>query len=192
MVKILGISGSVSRPSRTASLVREILAAFPREAGLETGQLDLADVAPDLFKALTRADLRGRNSEIVHAVEQADLLVVATPVYRASYTGALKHLFDLVDHEAFAGKPVILAATGGTLLHGLITEHQLRPLFGFLGALTLPTTIYAVEQDFTTHQLTSAKISERIARVVGEALAQLAVRPSGAVTIPVLKLAASG
>ena len=98
---------------------------------------------------------------------------MASPVYRASYTGALKHLFDLVHHLPFAGKPVILAATGGTPLHGLVTEHQLRPLFGFLNTLTLPTTVYAVESDFDGYQLTSTKVLERIDRVVAEAKAQL-------------------
>ena len=68
-------------------------------------------------------------------------------------TGALKHLFDLVDHRTFAGKPVALAATGGSLMHGLVTEHQLRPLFGFLNAPTLPTTVYAVESDFDDYRV---------------------------------------
>ncbi len=71
---------------------------------------------------------------------------------------------------------MILAATGGTPLHGLVTEHQLRPLFGFLNALTLPTTLYAVEQDFTDYRLTNEKISARIDRAAAEAKAQLALR----------------
>jgi FMN reductase len=172
-LKILGVSGSVNRPSRTTALVREVLGRFANDSRLETDLIELAEAAPPLFAALTRNQLQGRAAEIVRAVEQADLLVVATPVYRASYTGALKHLFDLVHHEHFAGKPVLLAATGGTPLHGLVTEHQLRPLLGFLNALTLPTTLYAVEQDFTDYQLTSEKISNRIARAVAEATLQL-------------------
>jgi FMN reductase len=100
-------------------------------------------------------------------------LVIGTPVYRASYTGALKHLFDLVHHEAFLGKPVILTATGGSHLHGLVTEHQLRPLFGFLNALTLPTKVYAVETDFLDYRVSSQKILDRADRAVGEALTQL-------------------
>ena len=106
------------------------------------------------------------------AVEEADLLVVGSPVYRASYTGALKHLFDLVDHRSLQGKPIILAATGGSSLHGLMPEHQLRPLFGFFNALTLPTTIYAVEGDFHDYALVSGKVRDRIERAIGEALQQ--------------------
>jgi FMN reductase len=173
-LKILGISGSVSHPSRTATLVRAIVDGFAEDDRLETDVVELADAAPHLFAALTRNALHGRAAEIVHEVEQADLLVIGTPVYRASYTGALKHLFDLVHHQYFTGKPVILAATGGTKLHGLVTEHQLRPLFGFLNALTLPTAIYAVEQDFADYRLANEKISARIARAVEEGKAQLA------------------
>ena len=172
-LSILGLSGSPTRPSRTTALVQEILTRLALATGQTTRLIEFADAAPVLFKALTPAQLTGEAKALVHSVEQADLLVVASPVYRASYSGALKHLFDLVHHLPFAGKPVILAATGGTPLHGLVTEHQLRPLFGFLNALTLPTTVYAIESDFTDYRLTSGKVFDRIDRAVEEARAQL-------------------
>jgi FMN reductase len=172
-LKVVGLSGSVNRPSRTTSLIRHILQAVEGELGYQACLIELAEEAPHLFRALTRARLEGRSAEIVRCVEGADLLIVGTPVYRASYTRALKHLFDLVHHQYFAGKPVLLAATGGTPLHGLVTEHQLRPLFGFLNALTLPTAIYATEADFTDYNLTNATITSRINRAVVEAMTQL-------------------
>lgn len=175
-VKLLGLSGSVAHPSRTTALLRAILEAVTARIGISGTLIELADDAPHIFTALTRRQLAGRAAQVVQAVEAADLLVVGTPVYRASYTGALKHVFDLVNHETFAGKPVLLAATGGTPLHGLVTEHQLRPLFGFLNALTLPTTIYATEDDFADYRLVNPKIIDRIARATGEAVAQLSLR----------------
>jgi FMN reductase len=54
-----------------------------------------------------------------------------------------------------------------------VTEHQLRPLFGFLNALTLPTTIFAVESDFLDYRVSSSKILDRVDRAIVEALAQL-------------------
>jgi FMN reductase len=170
--KVVGLSGSLTQPSRTTTLVRCILQTLTKRSGLPTELIELSEDAPHIFLALQRAQLRGRAAEVIQLVEQADLLIVGTPVYRASYTGAFKHLFDLVHHEAFAGKRVMLAATGGTALHGLVTEHELRPLFGFLNALTLPTTIYAVEQDFMDYRLVNAKTLARIERAVSEALAQ--------------------
>lgn len=170
---VVGVSGSVTRPSRTTALVRAIVDEIASKADAEGRVLELVDAAPHLFSALTPHQVEGRSREILDVVESADLLVVGTPVYRASMSGALKHLFDLVDHRAFAGKPVVLAATGGSLMHGLVTEHQLRPLFGFLNALTLPTTIYAVESDFDSYQVSTAKIGDRIARAADEAAFQL-------------------
>ncbi|KDR88145.1 NAD(P)H-dependent oxidoreductase, partial [Agrobacterium tumefaciens] len=127
-MKILGISGSVKRPSRTAHVVERIVAAIGRTAKVETDLIDLADAAPVLFRALRADELDQAGRAIVDAVEAADVLVVGSPVYRASYTGALKHLFDLVDFRALQGRRVILAATGGSPLHGLMLEHQFRPL----------------------------------------------------------------
>jgi FMN reductase len=170
---IVGVSGSVTRPSRTTALVNEIVDRIASKLDYEVRLIELVDHAPDLFAALTPNKLEGRGREIVELVQNADLLVVGTPVYRASMTGALKHLFDLVDHRSFVSKPVVVAATGGSLLHGLITEHQLRPLFGFLNALTLPTTVYAVESDFENYQVATAKIHDRIDRIVEEATLQL-------------------
>jgi FMN reductase len=76
------------------------------------------------------------------------VLVVATPVYKGSYTGLFKHFFDFVEVEALVGKPVVIAATGGGSRHALVVEHQLRPLFGFFSALTIPTSVYAEDKSF--------------------------------------------
>jgi FMN reductase len=167
-LRILGISGNVRTPSRTASLVDAILASIESRFGTETRKIDLVDAAPILFRALRSDQLNEAGQEIVRAVETADVLVVGSPVYRASYTGALKHLFDLVHFESLIGKPVILAATGGSPLHGLVTEHQLRPLFGFFKALTLPTAVYALESDFETYAIRNPEITKRIDAAVRE------------------------
>jgi FMN reductase len=169
---ILGLSGNVKRPSRTAALVDAVVSlAAERLAG--NGRLiELVDAAPILFRALRADQLDAEGRAVIDAVEAADVLVVGSPVYRASYTGALKHLFDLVDYRALTGKRVILVATGGTPLHGLMTEHQLRPLFGFFNALTLPTAIYATETDFTDYDISNPAVHERIERAVSE-LAQV-------------------
>jgi FMN reductase len=182
---VTGISGSVRRPSRTSALVSNLMAAVDRRLGpgADTGRLEhrltsieMVDAAPLIFSSLTRAQASTVGEAIIRSVETADALIVATPVYRASYTGALKHLFDLVSHQALIGKPIILAATGGSHLHGLVTEHQLRPLLSFFGALTVPTAIYATEADFDGYSLNSAPVIDRIDRAVDE-LARLIAGP---------------
>ncbi|MBY5315555.1 FMN reductase [Rhizobium leguminosarum] len=171
-MQILGLSGNVKQPSRTASVVEAVVVAAASKLGLESRTIELFDAAPILFRALRSDQLDAAGRAIIDAVEAADVLVVGSPVYRASYAGALKHLFDLVDYRALTGKRVILAATGGTPLHGLMIEHQLRPLFGFFNALTLPTAIYATEIDFANYEITSPAVRERIERAVSE-LAQV-------------------
>ncbi|ALN74832.1 FMN reductase [Aureimonas sp. AU20] len=179
-LRILGLSGNVTQPSRTAALVASVVERLAELTGGEGDLVQLADAAPHVLSALTRATVGEKGEAILRRVETADLLVVGSPVYRASYTGALKHLFDLVDFNALAGKPAILAATGGSPLHGLVTDHQLRPLLSFFRALTLPTTLYAVEADFTDYRLDSPAIAARIERAAQEAAALLAGAPARA------------
>ena len=179
-LSIVGVAGSVTRPSRTTALVQAALDRLEARSGIAGRLIELVDSAPVLFGALTPDKLAGEAKALVAAVEAADLLVIGTPVYRASYSGALKHLFDLVHHAAFVGKPVLLTATGGTPLHGLVTEHELRPLFGFLNTLTLPTAVYAVETDFLDYRLVNPKVLARVDRAVDEALTQLDRAPARA------------
>jgi|SRR5271165_3214309 len=177
-LSVIGISGSIRRPSRTSALVRTILATINRRLGTDGHLIELVDAAPLIFSALTRTEAGVPGEAIIRSVEAADVLVVATPVYRASYTGALKHLFDLVSHDALAGKPVVLAAAGGNHLHGLVTEHQLRPLLSFFGTLTIPTAIYATEADFDGFSLTNSAVIDRIDRATDDVVRLIAGHPT--------------
>ena len=160
--RIVGFSGSPRRPSKTRSLVETVAAevASHRQARLDI--FDLSDAGPGLGAALQRQDLTLPAARIIDAIEQADALIVGTPVYKGAYTGLFKHTFDLVDPRALAGKPVLLTATGGGLRHALVVEHALRPLFGFFEALTVPTAVYASDADFVEGQLADAGVMGRV------------------------------
>jgi len=132
-LNVVGISGSPSRPSRTTALVSAVLDATRDHEAVTAQLIDLTDSAPTIFAASSYDRLSPEGREMIDDIEKADLLVVGTPVYRGSYTGAFKHLSDLVRYDRLRGTPVILTATGGSQMHGLVTEHQLRPLFGFFG-----------------------------------------------------------
>lgn len=172
-MRVVAIAGSVSNPSRTAELVRAIADQIANVIDVDLQQIELSETAPVLFRALRSDKLDAEGRFIIDTIEAADVLVVGSPVYRASYTGALKHLFDLVDYRALKGKRVLLAATGGTPLHGLMIDHQLRPLFAFFNALTLPTAVYATDVDFTGYRLDSSAVQSRIERAVEELVAVL-------------------
>jgi len=137
-LKIVAVSGSLQRPSRTLVLVEQLLAELGRELPVEVQLIELGEIGPQLAGALYRSQLSAEVEAQVAAIEAADVLVVASPVYRASFTGLFKHLFDFVHHEALIDVPVLLAATGGSERHALVIDHQLRPLFSFFQARTLP------------------------------------------------------
>jgi FMN reductase len=166
---LVAISGSVRAPSRTTALVRSIQSAL--ESRLDTTGLfvSLTEVAPLVMGALTRDQLSPAGRDLIRTIESADILIVGSPIYRASFTGALKHLFDLLHYQALSGAVAMIAATGGTPLHGLATEHQFRPLLSYFGIVSVPTTIYALETDFVGTELINASIAERIERAADEA-----------------------
>jgi FMN reductase len=180
-LRLVGISGNTRRPSRTRALVEAVGAEVGRWRASRLEVFDLVDAGPGLG-AFTRAELSGAARKVLEAIETADALVVGSPVYKGSYTGLFKHLFDFVDPAALAGRPVILTATGGGRRHALVVEHQLRPLFGFFSALTVPTSIYASDEDFENGKLVDPVTLARIE----QAAAELAGLASLSVAAPVL------
>ncbi|KRB38435.1 FMN reductase [Microbacterium sp. Root180] len=169
-LQVVGVSGSLHEPSRTTALVRAILDEVAARADAETELIEVAALGPSFAGALRRDDVAPAVEQALQRIESADVLVVASPVYRASFTGLFKHLFDFVGQYELVGKPVLLAATGGGERHALILEHQLRPLFGFFQALTLPVGVYGSDSDFEAYELTSADVRRRVSQAVGRSL----------------------
>lgn len=165
---VVGVVGNFNRPSRSYALVDTVAGLARDRFGLRPELFDLTDLGPSLGNARCLDDLDGHARKIVHSVVAADVLVVGSPTYKGSYTGLFKHFFDLVDPLALQGKPVILTATGGGERHALIVEHQLRPLFGFFMAHTLPTAVYAADRDFSDYRLASDPIQRRAEQAVDE------------------------
>jgi FMN reductase len=169
-LRIVGVSGSLREPSKTTALVRELIDGVAAREPAETRLIEVATLGPLFAGALRREDLQPEVEDALRAIETADLLIVASPVYRASFTGLFKHLFDFVGQYALVGTPVLLAATGGGERHALILEHQMRPLFGFFQALTLPVGVYASDTDFDGYELTSEAVKRRIDQAVARSL----------------------
>ncbi|SFP98600.1 FMN reductase [Variovorax sp. PDC80] len=169
-LRLVAVSGGLQRPSKSAALAEHLLDliadAFPCEQRL----IELGPLAPQCAGAVWRSQLPETVERELAAIEQADVLVVATPVYRGSYTGLFKHFFDFVDQDALIDKPVLLAATGGSERHALVIDHQLRPLFSFFQARTLPLGVYATDNDFVDHRLRSQALIERARLAVQRAL----------------------
>lgn len=168
--KIVAVSGGLYKPSRTRVLVDEIVASLGRQAQFDLHVIELADIAAELGGVVNPADLPPHIAAHIHAIENADFLVVGSPVYRATFTGLFKHLFDFVHHEALIDVPVLFAATGGSERHALVIDHQFRPLFSFFQALTLPIGVYASEADFSNYRVSSELLKARIELATRRAL----------------------
>lgn len=168
-LKAVAVVGSTSASSRTLLLARALFEQLERQLVLETRIVELRDIARPLGGALSRDELPADAERQLQLIESADLVLAAAPVYRGSYPGLFKHLFDLIDIDALVNTPVLLAATGGSERHALVIDHQLRPLFSFLQALTLPIGVYATPADFDGERIASQALQERIALAAGRA-----------------------
>jgi MsuE subfamily FMN reductase len=175
--KLLGINGSLtSPPSRTRSVLDIALAgARAYDSAVETEVLELRDFGLEFCDGRSPDNYNRDTRRALALVEEADAYLVATPIYRGSYTGALKNFFDLVPndpkgHDPLRGKVVGLLATGGSDHHYLILEHQLRPLFGFFGAYTPARAIYAVSKDFDAQKQPQGKLIEELTQLGQEVL----------------------
>jgi FMN reductase len=178
------VSGGLSNPSSTRLLADRLTTAAVaalRERGddatVETVELreHARDLADNLVTGFPNAALR----TAIDTVTGADGLIAVTPIFSASYSGLFKTFFDVLDRDALAGKPVLLAATAGTARHSLALDHAMRPLFAYLRAVPVPTGVFAASEDWAGGGGVDRALAERIDRAAGE-LADLVVgRPSG-------------
>ncbi|BAV52586.1 NADPH-dependent FMN reductase (plasmid) [Mesorhizobium loti] len=165
----IGVSGNVTRPSKTRAFVDHIVGQVAKKIVASSATFDIEDFGPSLAQARRIGDLDPSARNIVEQLSNATVLVVGSPTFKGSYTGLFKHFFDLLEPTSLRGKPIILAATGGGERHSLVVEHQLRPLFGFFEALTIPTGIYASDRDFADGVIISEAIRNRTEQAVVEA-----------------------
>jgi FMN reductase len=136
------VLGSATPPGR---LHRAITAAAERRPDIDTTIFDLAQLT------IPYADGRppeGDVARVIDALTAADAVLLATPVYRGSLTGALKNLLDHVPVEALRDTATGIASMGASDHHFLGVERHLRDILAFFGTLTAPTAAYLTARDF--------------------------------------------
>lgn len=169
-LRLVAVSGGLQRPSKSAALAQHLMDLVADDVPCVQRLVELGQLAPQLAGATWRTHLPDTVERELDAVERADVLVVATPVFRGSYTGLFKHFFDFIGQDALIDKPVLLAATGGSERHALMIDHQLRPLFSFFQARTLPLGVYATDKDFNDYRLRDEALIERARLAIERAL----------------------
>ncbi|CAL9493472.1 NADH-dependent FMN reductase SfnF [Streptomyces sp. enrichment culture] len=165
-MRLVVVSAGLGVPSSTRLLGDRLAAAVTGRALAETRVVEVRDLAVEIAHNFTSGFPGRALSAAFDAVTAADGLIVVTPVFSASYSGLFKSFFDTLsgyDADALAGKPVLIAATGGTARHSLVLDHALRPLFAHLKAVVVPTGVYAASEDWG-----AGGLDGRIERAAGE------------------------
>lgn len=152
-MRLVVVTAGLSQPSSTR-LLADRLATAVRTRLVDDGLtadltvIELRDLAVDIAHDMVTGFPGPALAEAIEQVREADGLIAVTPVFTASYSGLFKSFFDVLDQDTLAGKPVLIAATGGSARHSLVLEHALRPLFAYLRAVVVPTAVYAATEDW--------------------------------------------
>ncbi|HEU5353325.1 MAG TPA: NADPH-dependent FMN reductase [Actinocrinis sp.] len=147
MTTILALSGSPSSASRTVAAVRGALDLLA-ERGYQVRHVAVRELpAAELLAADTG---HPQIQKVLAEVAEADGVIVATPIYKASYTGVIKALLDLLPQTGLRGKAVLPLATGGTLAHLLAVDYALRPVLSALGARHVVPGTFLLDSAFVS------------------------------------------
>src|SRR5450830_476906 len=166
-MSVLLIAGSPSARSRSQALLDSVGHRLQRR-GAQVGSVLVRDLTP---RALLLADVS--ESSIAAAAEQvaqASVVVVATPVYKAAYSGVLKVFLDLLPQTALQGKTVLPLATGGSPHHMLALDYALRPVLQSLAAKHIMSGIYATDAQVAVNDSGAYQVNAEIAQRLDEAV----------------------
>lgn len=175
MSHIVIISGSPTPGSRLNGLI-EFVEGKWNEQGIKISHIRVADLPAE---ALLHANFK--DEQIVAAlalVESASGVVIASPVYKASFTGILKAFLDLLPQTGLKGKVTLPLFIGGTIAHLLSLDYALKPVLSVLGSRNILGGVYAIDQwvgrlDNGGFEL-SEELQERLARSAEELAEEIA------------------
>lgn len=165
------VTAGISTPSSSrllADLLTEEALSSLAASDLSTDAavIELRDLFEDIAGAFNGSTTE-RLQEALRLVGDADALIVVSPVFAGSYSGMFKAFFDLLDPTAIVDTPMIIGATGGSLRHALMLEHALRPLFAYLRAGVVPTSVFATASDWAVED-SSRALHDRARRAAKE------------------------
>jgi FMN reductase len=163
MATVLSVSGSPSASSRTGRLLHHL----GRRLTAQGHQVIPLDVRTVPAEALLGADVR--HPAVVEATElfaRADGVLIGTPIYKASYSGVLKALLDLLPQYALTGKTVLPLATGGSTAHVLAIDYALRPVLHSMGAAHVLQGWFTLDKDITVAEDGSVTVAPATAEAL--------------------------
>jgi len=151
---LLGIHGSVTYPGRLHQALDLALdSVSKRWPSVSTDLLHLGGHQISFADGRPLADFPDDTEAVVQRVMAADMFLIATPIFRASFTASLKNLLDLVPLEGLRGKVCGLLSMGASDHHYLAVDSQLRPVLAWFGAHLVPVGVYLQSSQFKDGRL---------------------------------------
>jgi FMN reductase len=170
---LLGIAGSLTKGGTTRTLIDAALqAAKDCSPEITTAVIDLREVTLSFCDGRPLHEYVDDTPEVVGRIQAADAYVIGTPIYRGSYTGALKNLLDHVPVEAMMGKVAGLIATGATDHHYLGIDQELRPVLMWFNMHLVPGSVYARGNQLQGGEIIDEQLRAHV-RALGEAVVDL-------------------
>ncbi|WDZ98453.1 NADPH-dependent FMN reductase [Herbaspirillum sp. WKF16] len=167
---ILLLAGSPSAPSRSTRLLNHVGDKLV-QLGHRYARIEVRDLPG---QAILRADWNDAQIKAaLSTVEEASAVVIATPVYKAAYSGILKAFLDLLPQFGLTNKLVLPLATGGSQSHMLALDYALRPVLSSLNPKHVLPSIYATEAQVVWSEEQGLQLDAPIAARVDEGVAQL-------------------
>ena len=158
MPTLLGIHGTVTNPGRLHQALESALAAAAaHDSSITTELLHLGDHQISFADGRPPEAYGDDTEKVFEQVTSADMYIIATPIFRASFTGALKNLLDHIPVEGMMGKACGLIGMGATDHHYLTVDTQLRPVLAWFGAHLVPGQVYLKSQHFQDGELAEPK-----------------------------------
>jgi FMN reductase len=172
--RLLMLIGAATPPGRLAAAITAAADAVRGQAGnVEVDIMNLADTPIDICDGRPLDAYGVETRRAIDRIGAAGAVLIAAPVYRASFPGVLKNLLDIAPVGALQAKPVGIVAMGGSAHHYLAVDTQLRQVLGWFGALVAPTAVYLTGADFQDGQLTSETARQDVAALVETLLLML-------------------
>lgn len=180
MADLVGVLGSVTPPGRLRRALEAALAsAAAADPGATTSLIDLAELRLPFADGRRPEQIGGDTERMVETVRHAGAMLFASPVYRGSFTGALKNLLDLLPVEALEGKACGILAMGATQHHFLGVDWHLRDVLAWFGAVPAPVGVYLTSADFEEGRLIAARREELAELVAGVLRLRQALQAAG-------------
>ena len=153
-------------PNSSSKKITQLVLDSLESKGWKTYIIELSELPSDALLLRSKSDIV---DSALNSVEAADLVILATPTYRATYTGLMKVFFDQFPQDALQGKLALPIQTGGSADHSLTIEYGMSPMVRSLGALVLSNTIYAWgahwEEDGSPNDLLSSMVTLAVEEV---------------------------